>query len=187
MADDTTDTGSDTAETSTADTSDDTTLAVVEEAEASAAHATELAESAKWKALSRKHERAARQALRELDEVKAQGTATVDQVRSEAFEAGKAEAMGEANRRMVAAAVLSTAAPLFADPSDAVAFVNTDAITVGDDGTVDGAAVAQAVAAVLEAKPHLAAGKTPALPGAQSADTATTSMNDWIRRAAGMT
>ena len=186
MADDTTDTETVPADTSTADTTDDQAVVEAEAAEATAAHDTEVAEAAKWKALSRKHERAARQALRELDDVKATKDQTVEQARSEAFEAGKAEAMAEANKRLVAAAVLSAAATSFADPSDAVAFVNTDQITVGDDGTVDGDAVAAAVAAVLESKPHLAGGRTPALPGAQSADTAGAGMNDWIRRAAGI-
>lgn len=63
-------------------------------------------------------------------------------------------ALATANQRLVSAAVLAEAARLgFADPSDAVALVNTGTVAIGDDGVVSG--VAEAVKVLAESKPHL--------------------------------
>jgi hypothetical protein len=75
---------------------------------------------------------------------------------------GRTEAITAANERILTAEV-KAAASGFANPADALAFIDRDGL-VGDDGTVDEAAIAERLAAVLAEKPYLAAtpGKTPA-------------------------
>jgi Phage minor structural protein GP20 len=72
-------------------------------------------------------------------------------------DAAKAEieaARGEAKAQRIAAAILAEAAKQKAiDPTDVVALIAKDAVTIGDDGQVTGAE--DAVKALLEAKPHL--------------------------------
>jgi hypothetical protein len=79
--------------------------------------------------------------------------ADADKVRREA----DAEATAKANRKIVRAEVKAAAAGKFADPADAVAFLNLDEFEVDDEGEVDQDALNEALAELLKKKPHLAA------------------------------
>lgn len=70
------------------------------------------------------------------------------------------EAMGTANRRLVAAEVRAAAGGKLADPQDAVRFIELDQFGVDDDGEVDAKAIARAVDELVKEKPYLAAGAT---------------------------
>lgn len=82
----------------------------------------------------------------------------------EAEKAGRVEAttnlaqlQDALNRERIAREVTRVAAVMKAiDPSDVVALLAKDAVTIGDDGQVKGAE--EAVKALLEAKPHLVGG-----------------------------
>lgn len=91
-------------------------------------------------------------AREEADKVKRDQMTDEERARHDS-EAAQA-ALAQANQRLVSAAVIAEAARLgFADPSDAVAFVDKAQVVIGDDGNVTGAA--EAVKALVEAKPHL--------------------------------
>lgn len=79
--------------------------------------------------------------------------ADAEKVRREAA----AEADAKANRKIVRAEVKAAAAGKFADPADAVAFLNLDEFEVDEDGEVDADAINEALADLLKKKPHLAA------------------------------
>ncbi|MCW2904918.1 MAG: hypothetical protein JWO67_7183 [Streptosporangiaceae bacterium] len=64
------------------------------------------------------------------------------------------ERMGVLQQRVVKAEVRALAAEEFADPTDAAAFLDLSKYA-GDDGEIDGDAIASDLADLLEAKPHL--------------------------------
>lgn len=105
-----------------------------------------------------------------------------------AEQAAKSDARAaEAVRRMAKAEVRALAAAKFADPSDAVAFLDVDDL-LGDDGDVDPKAVESALADLLKRKPHLAKEQAPPTfdGGARTTANRPTDMNDLIRRKAGL-
>lgn len=74
-------------------------------------------------------------------------------------------------------AVERTAARMrFHDPADAYALADLSAVTVGDNGKVDG--VEDALKALAKSKPHLVRGAEPANLNAQSRTNGTTAMSD---------
>jgi hypothetical protein len=77
----------------------------------------------------------------------------VDKARKEAA----TEATAVANRKIVRAEIKAAASAKFADPADAIAFLNLDDFTVDDDGEVDGEAIMAALDDLLKKKPHLGA------------------------------
>lgn len=79
-----------------------------------------------------------------------------DRIRREAT----AEATAKANARIVRAEIKALAAGKFADPADAVAFLDLTEFEVDDDGEVDSEAITAALTDLLSRKPHLAASGT---------------------------
>ena len=69
----------------------------------------------------------------------------------------KDEALAKANDRIRRAEVRAQAAAKLADPTDALKFLDLDAIEVGEDGEVDADAVGAAIDQLLSDKPYLAA------------------------------
>src|SRR5690606_19297838 len=69
----------------------------------------------------------------------------------------KDDALAAANRRILKAELRAVAAGKLADPSDALTFIDLDAIDVDDDGNVDRSALEAAVANLVTTKPYLAA------------------------------
>jgi len=78
----------------------------------------------------------------------------------------EAKALAKANARILAAEVRAAAAGKLADPADALAFVDLSQFEVDDDGSVDQAEIADAIADLIARKPHLAAQGGPRTPKA---------------------
>jgi len=80
-------------------------------------------------------------------------TDDTDRVRAEA----EAAAITKANTRILRAEVRAAAAGRFADPADALAFLDLAQFDVDEDGAVDGDEIRTALDDLLARKPHLAA------------------------------
>lgn len=106
----------------------------------------------------KKKERETRAKLRAAqDEIAAlkapkDGEQTPDQVRAEI----EREAAAKYNARIVRAEVKAAAAASFADPEDALAFINMSDLDVDDNGDVDPSDIEDALKDLLARKPHLA-------------------------------
>lgn len=81
----------------------------------------------------------------------------------QAIETAKAEARSEAikaaNDRILRSELRAAATGKLADPTDAALYINLSDFTVTDDGEVDSGALNEAIAELIEKKPHLAAQK----------------------------
>lgn len=75
-----------------------------------------------------------------------------------------AEALSAANQRFLKAEVRRAATGRLADTEDALAFIDLTQFTIGDNGEVDGDEIAAAIDALVERKPHLAAGERKRVP-----------------------
>lgn len=90
----------------------------------------------------------------------------LEQARNEARDEGRKEALSTSNERLFKAEVKAASAgkivdaDLLSDPLVAQRILGLDDIPITDDGDIDGAAIALAVDAMLEAKPHLAVSAT---------------------------
>lgn len=122
--------------------------------------------------------RAERDARRELEEKLAEATDTDgSETQRRQIEAA---ALAKANARIVKAELKAAAAGKFADPADALYFLDPDDFEVDDDGNVDEDEIAAAVTDLLTRKPHLAAQGGPRKPqpdrsqGETGSGTATT-------------
>lgn len=107
-----------------------------------------------------------------------------------AIEAARAEARTEAlqtaNGRLLRAGVLTAAAGKLNDPEDAVRMLDLEQFSVDDDGNVDTKPIVKAIDELVKSKPYLGAGAKPgSLPGGGARPSQGTSMNDFIRQAAG--
>jgi hypothetical protein len=71
-----------------------------------------------------------------------------------------AAAIEKANKRILAAEVKAAAAGKLADPSDAARYLDLTEFEVGDDGSVDSDAIAEAISDLISKKPYLAAKAT---------------------------
>lgn len=69
----------------------------------------------------------------------------------------EAAAMAKANERIVRAEVKAAAAGKFADPGDALRFLDLEGFEVDDDGNLDADEVSDAIEDLLKSKPYLAA------------------------------
>jgi hypothetical protein len=147
-------------------------------------------ETSKYGDYSELQARAAR-----ADELEAsQGTET-DKLRAKAeresekraaSDAKAAQATERANTALMRASVVAAAAQAnAADPQDVFTLLDKSALTVDEDGNVDG--VADAVTALLKAKPHLVRRAGGGFDGGQqgAATQDPRSMNDLLRNAAG--
>lgn len=87
-----------------------------------------------------------------------------DKAAAAAAEAEKA-AITKANARILRSEVKAAAAGKLADPTDALRLLDLDQFEVGDDGEVDEAEIADAIAGLLKSKPYLAANGRPRFQG----------------------
>ena len=69
----------------------------------------------------------------------------------------KDEALSAANQRILKAEVRAQAASKLNDPKDALLYLDLSGFEVGEDGEVDGDAIASAIGALITDKPYLAA------------------------------
>ena len=75
-------------------------------------------------------------------------------------------ALAKANGRILSAEIRAAAAGKLSDPTDALTFIDLSQFDVGDDGEVDQAEIADAIADLIARKPHLAAQGGPKTPKA---------------------
>ena len=96
--------------------------------------------------------------VRELEAFKAKAEGReVEYKASLAAQAVKDEALSAANQRILKAEVRAQAASKLNDPKDALLYLDLSGFEVGEDGEVDGDAVATAIDKLITDKPYLAA------------------------------
>lgn len=109
-------------------------------------------------------------AKRELAEFKAAAALKDKPAEEQALEAARAEARAEAttkaNERILRSELRALATGKLADPTDAALYINLNDFTVDDNGDVDSDALNEAIAELIEKKPHLAAQKQNRFDGA---------------------
>lgn len=131
----------------------------------------------------------AKEAQRLLDEATAKNMSEAEQAVAAARKEATATAAASFKAALAAAAVRAAASGKFANPADAVAFVNLAEVAVGDDASVDAAAVTALVDKVLKDRPYLAAGFVakpgPLGGGGNAAGGGTKDFNALIREMAG--
>lgn len=76
---------------------------------------------------------------------------------SQAAQKVKDEALEAANGRILRSAIKTEAKGVLADPTDAYKFLDVDSFEVDANGDVDEAAIAKAIADLIETRPYLAA------------------------------
>lgn len=141
------------------------------------------AELAKWKAMARKNEQAAKQnakAAAKLAEIEEAGKSELEKAQAVAADAEqRAKAAEERiSKTLTRAAVATAAAKAGAiDPDDAFALLPPDAVTVDGD-VVRG--VDEAIAALKGAKPHLF-GKSKPAPGSADGGRQSDKAAQWTR------
>lgn len=111
-----------------------------------------------------REERARREALEQAAALrdKPAEEQAIEQARAEA----RAEALKAANERVLRSELRAAATGKLADPADAALYINLSEFTVSDDGDVDSEALSDAIADLIERKPHLAAVKKSRFDGA---------------------
>lgn len=117
-------------------------------------------EAAKYRTQLRKLEEA--EAERQREEM-----SELERLKSdlEAEKSAREQALATARAQAIRSAVVSAASKAgFADPADAVNFIDADALTIGDDGGVEG--VDEAIKALAEQKPYLIKSNPAVQPGA---------------------
>lgn len=98
--------------------------------------------------------RRTKEAEAELEKLRTEQLSETEKAIAEARNVARQEVLGEVNQRLVAAEIRAAAAKAAAiDPDDIVKLVDTAQVAVDDQGDIVG--VDEAVAELLEAKPHL--------------------------------
>lgn len=164
------------------------TTAVIEAPEKTEPATEELGDAGK-KALDeerkgrRTAEKAAKDAVAELEKVKAENATEQEKALAAAKAEGRTEALTVANERLLRAEVKAAAAGKFADPSLAAKVLDLDDFEVKDDGSIDTAGITSAIDAFLKDHPEFTGkGTRPApLPGGAATASEGVSMDDWIR------
>jgi uncharacterized protein (DUF1501 family) len=113
------------------------------------------AEVAKWKALSRQNEKAAKAAQAELDKARQASMSDQEKAVAQARAEGRAEASKETNRKLLHAEVRAAAGGLLADPDDAVHLLDLTPFETNDDP--DRKAIRRALEQLVKDKPYLGA------------------------------
>lgn len=164
----------------TPDAAEDTTPETTDDAAPSSAEP-----EIDWKAMARKHEREAKKARKEADEARAdldkrdeENKSAQEKALDKAREDARNEAATETSQKYRAkirnAEIRAQAAGMFADPTDAVALVDLDDEEIFDsEGEINTDAVKAALDALIEKKPHLAAGQEPRITGSADAGKGT--------------
>lgn len=99
-----------------------------------------------------------------LDAMKEQRNAERDKAKSLATQLEQAQQSSTANEtrvqslseQVIKANVLASAKGALTNPEDAFAFLDLSQFEVGDDGSVDGSAIDQAISGLVEQRPYLA-------------------------------
>jgi len=92
-------------------------------------------------------------------------------------------ALTKANERILAAELRAAAKGELADPTDALTFIDRSSFEVGDDGSVDGDAIATAIVELIERKPYLAARRETKVEGSADGGTRDASRpRQWTRQ-----
>lgn len=110
---------------------------------------------AQWKSLARKHEKAEKAAKAELDKLRAASMSEQEKAVAEARAEGRAEAAKSANERLLRAEVRSLAAPILADPDDAVHLLDLSGYEPDESGEYDRKAIQSDLNALVKNKPYL--------------------------------
>lgn len=162
MSDTTTDTA--TVDDTTTDTTTDTAEATTEPVEGE----EDLRDAGK-KALDtmkqklREAEKLARESKAELERARREAELRDKPAEEQALEAARAEARAEAlakaNERILRSELKAAAAGKLADPTDAALFIDLTQFDVSGDGDVDSDALNDAIADLIQRKPHLAVPK----------------------------
>jgi ElaB/YqjD/DUF883 family membrane-anchored ribosome-binding protein len=141
----------------------------------------------------RKARRDAEKALKaiqsELEAAREAQLSEAEKAISQARREARDEALREVNARVIRAEAKALATGKLADPSDISSFIDLNTFEVDDEGNVDTKAIAKAIDELIKQKPYLAAQRVggDADAGARgAAPTPRGSMNDRIRRAAGV-
>lgn len=98
-------------------------------------------DTAKWKAMARKHEAASKAAQKELDKLRAASQTDSERAVSEAEARGRQAALADVGQRLAAAEIKAALTGVVPDPAAIVEDLNLSKY-VGDDGEVDSEAVA---------------------------------------------
>ena len=106
---------------------------------------------------ARAEAKAGKDAIAELAAMKDANLNEVERAVKDARAEGETEATKKANARVIRAEIKAAATGKLVDPADALAFVDLDAFELDEDGEIDSAAVAAAIADLIERKPQLAA------------------------------
>ena len=107
----------------------------------------------------RKLRRAAEKRARELEaKANAKDLEPAEQALEEARREAREQAVTAANQRLLKAEVKAAAKGRLSDPADAFRFIDLEQFEVSDDGDIDASEIEQALDALLEEKPYLAAG-----------------------------
>lgn len=114
-------------------------------------------ELAKWKALSRKNEKAAKETQAELEKLRTASMSEQEKAVAQAREEGKAEAATAIQLERVRDKIEAKAGGKLADPEDAAALLGDLSRFVQDDGTIDTAGIAEAIDNLVKTKPYLSA------------------------------
>lgn len=124
-----------------------------------------------WKAQSRKHEREAKRARKEAEELrgrlakiedasKTEQQRAIEQARKEADATARSEVADDYRSKILKAEIRAHAAGKFADTDDAIRLVDLeDDDAFNDDGDVQADVIRAALDDLLERKPHLRAGE----------------------------
>lgn len=162
MSDTTTDTATvdDTTTDTTTDAADTTTEPVEGEEDLRDAGKKAL-DTMKQKL--REAEKQARESKAELERARREAELRDKPAEEQALEAARAEARAEAlakaNERILRSELKAAASGKLADPTDAALFIDLSQFDVSGDGDVDSDALNDAIAELIQRKPHLAAQK----------------------------
>lgn len=102
--------------------------------------------------------REARDLKRRIADLEARASDGKDETDPDAIKAeARRQALAEANERILRSEVKAAAAGKFADPGDALRLLDLSEFEVDEDGTIDEEQIADAIDALLTAKPYLSA------------------------------
>lgn len=109
----------------------------------------------------REAEKQARESRAELERARREAELRDKPAEEQALEAARAEARAEAlakaNERILRSELKAAASGKLADPTDAALFIDLTQFDVSGDGDVDSDALNDAIAELIQRKPHLAA------------------------------
>lgn len=100
---------------------------------------------------------AAEKELKALKAGKKPGASGGDDAAEQAQREREEQIIARANARVLSSEVRAAAAGVLADPADAPRFIDLDQFEVGENGSVDATAIADAIKELVEDKPYLAA------------------------------